>query len=192
MVRSLAHAGVTVDRIPFCMRLDCGICVVRDWAAGDKPALLAYANNPNIWRNLADKFPHPYTERDADAWLSSVAQVPEPSHWAIEVEGGCVGGVGVTLREDIYRKSGLFGYWLAEPFWGRGIMTAAVRAVAPYAMSRFGLVRLEAAVFEWNFASMRVLEKCGFYREGVLRASVFKDGKIGNSVVYALVDKSAI
>ena len=165
--------------------------MVRDWTAADKPALLMHANNPNIWRNLADKFPYPYREGDADAWLASVAQMAEPSHWVIEAEGACVGGIGVTLREDIYKKSGLIGYWLAEPFWGRGIMTATVRAAAPHGMSRFGLVRLEAAVFEWNFASMRVLEKCGFYREGVLRASVYKDGKIGNSVLYARIDREA-
>lgn len=174
------------------MRLECGPSVVRDWTPADKPALLKFANNPNIARNLEDRFPHPYLESDADAWLASVAQMPESSHWVIDVGGTCVGGVGVTLRNDVHRKTGQFGYWLAEPYWGRGIMTAVVRAVAPYAMRRFGLVRLEAAVFESNVASMRILEKCGFFREGVLRASVFKNGQISNSVLYACIDKSAL
>lgn len=166
--------------------------MVRDWTPDDKAALLRYANNPNIWRNLTDRFPHPYLEIDADIWLASVARMIEPSHWAIECEGSCVGGVGINLRKDIFRRTGDFGYWLAEPYWGRGLMTAVVRALVPHSMPQFGLVRLEATVIESNFASMRILEKCGFFREGVLRASVFKDGKISNSVLYAYIDKSAL
>jgi len=110
-----------------------------------------------------------------------------PRIWAIEVEASAVGGIGVILGEGVHERSGQFGYWLGEPYWGRGIMTAAVRATSEYVMSRFGLLRLEAPVFEWNPASMRVLEKCGFVREGVLRRSVFKDGRIIDSVLYARV-----
>jgi RimJ/RimL family protein N-acetyltransferase len=87
----------------------------------------------------------------------------------------------------VFSKSGHFGYWLGEPFWGRGTMSAAAGVVSAYVMSRFELVRLEAPVFEWNPASMRVLEKCGFVREGVLRRSVFKDGALIDAVLYARV-----
>ena len=135
-------------------------------------------------------FPHPYTEADADWWFSFLARMPEPTSWAIEIGGLAVGSIGVTLKEDVYAKTADFGYWLGEPYWGRGIMTAAVKAVAPYAMRRFGLIRLEAPVFEWNPSSMRVLEKCGFVREGVLRASAVKDGEVIDRVIYALVDRS--
>lgn len=117
--------------------------------------------------------------------------MPEPTSWAIEVDGLAVGGIGVTLKEGIYLKSAEFGYWLGEPYWGRGTMTEAVKAVSSYAMRRFGLIRLEAPVFEWNPASMRVLEKCGFVREGVLRASAVKDGQVIDRVLYALIDGTA-
>jgi len=117
--------------------------------------------------------------------------MPEPTSWAIEVDGLAVGAIGVTLKEGIYLKSAEFGYWLGEPYGGRGIMTEAVKAVSPYAMRRFGLIRLEAPVFEWNPASMRVLEKCGFVREGVLRASAVKDGQTIDRVLYALIDGRA-
>ena len=117
--------------------------------------------------------------------------MPEPTSWAIEVDGMAVGAIGVTLQEGIYLKSAHFGYWLGEPYWGRGIMTEAVKAVSSYAMHRFSLIRLEAPVFEWNPASMRVLEKCGFVREGVLRASAVKDGQVIDRVLYALVDGTA-
>ena len=169
------------------MHLDCGPCIVRDWRASDRESLLRFANNRNVWRNLTHRFPHPYTEADADAWFALLEQMPEPTHWAIEVEHVAVGGIGVMIGEGILEKSAHFGYWLGEPHWGRGIATAAARATADYAMPRFGLVRLEASVFAWNPASMRVLEKCGFVREGVLRRSVVKDGKIIDAVLYARV-----
>jgi ribosomal-protein-alanine N-acetyltransferase len=170
------------------MQLNCGPCVVRDWRPGDKTSLLQYANNRNVWRNLTHRFPHPYTEADADSWFALLAaQMPEPTHWAIEVEGRAVGGIGVDLGEGVFSKAGHFGYWLGEPFWGRGIMSAAASVVSAHVMSRFKLVRLEAPVFEWNPASMRVLEKCGFVREGVLRRSIFKDGTLIDAVLYARV-----
>lgn len=167
------------------MRLNAGSCIVRDWRAADRESLVRYANNRNVWRNLSHRFPYPYTRADADAWFASLAEARNPARWAIEVDGCAAGGIGVDLGEGIYEKSGRLGYWVGEPYWGRGIATDAVRVTADYAMSRLGLVRLEAFVFEWNPASMRVLEKCGFVREGVLRRSISKDGAIIDSVLYA-------
>lgn len=171
------------------MRLECRQCAVRDWSPGDKEALVRDGDNRAIWRNLTHMFPHPYTVADADAWFAYLAAMPEPTSWAIEVEGAAAGGIGVEPGEGVFARSADFGYWLAEPYWGRGIMTEAVRAVVPYAMERFSLCRLESAVFAWNPASMRVLEKCGFQREGVSRASVFKDGEVIDRIVYALVER---
>ena len=169
------------------MRLECGACIVREWQRDDETSLVRCANNYNVWRNLMDRFPNPYTEADARTWLSSLASEAEPTHWAIEVDALAVGGIGVDLDDGASEKSAHFGYWLAEPYWSRGIMTAAVGATAEYALTHFGLVRLEAPVFEWNPASMRVLEKCGFVRERVLRRSVIKEGRLIDQVMYALV-----
>lgn len=169
------------------MRIDCGPCALRDWQPGDEAALLAVANSRRVWRNLHHRFPHPYTGADAQAWFALLAAMPEPSHWAIEVAGVAAGGVGVDLGEGIYAKTGYFGYWLGERYWGRGIMSAAARAASDYALDHFGLIRLEAYVFAWNPASMRVLEKAGFVREGILRKSVLKDGQLIDQVLYARV-----
>jgi [ribosomal protein S5]-alanine N-acetyltransferase len=163
--------------------------VVRDWARSDQESLVRHANNRNVWRNLTHRFPHPYTSADAERWFASLEGMPEPTHWAIELESHAVGAVGVMLREGVHAKSAGFGYWLGEPYWGRGIMTQVVRAVVPYAMRRFNVVRLESPVFAWNPASMRVLEKCGFSREGVARASLFKEGQIIDQMVYAFVSQ---
>ena len=175
-----AAAGFSAE-----IRLDCGICLVRPWRDGDRSALLRYANNRNVWRNLKDRFPHPYTEADADAWFALNRSSPDRTGWAIEVDGQAVGGIGLVPGADVHAKLAHIGYWLGEPYWGRGIMTAAVRTVAAHALTRLGYARLEAPVYEWNPASMRVLEKCGFAREGILRRSVFKDGQLIDSVLYA-------
>lgn len=169
------------------LRLACGPCIVRDWRPTDLPALVALANNRRVWRNLHHRFPHPYTEADARQWFALLAAMPEPTHWAVELDGIAVGGVGIDPGEGIYAKAARFGYWLGEPYWGRGLMTAVARAASAHALSRFDLVRLEATVFAWNPASMRVLEKAGFVREGILRRSAVKDGQVIDQVLYALV-----
>jgi len=113
--------------------------------------------------------------------------MPIPTHWAIDLSGQAVGGVGIERGEGVHAKSARFGYWLGRSYWGRGIMTAAVHCTVEYVFAHFDVMRLEASVFEWNPASMRLLEKCGFVQEGVLRRSVFKDGQLIDSVLYARV-----
>ena len=87
----------------------------------------------------------------------------------------------------MYRRSAEIGYWLGEPFWGRGIATAALRAVTDYAFAQHDLVRLHAAVYEWNPASARVLEKVGYVLEGRLRKSVTRDGQTIDGLLYARI-----
>jgi ribosomal-protein-alanine N-acetyltransferase len=169
------------------MNLDCGTCLVRDWRSADKAALQRLADNRRVWINLSHRFPHPYTEADADSWLERLARQPLATNWALEVEGEFAGGIGIEPGEGIFSRCARFGYWLGEPHWGRGIMSAAVRATSDYILDTTELVRLEAPVFEWNPPSMRVLEKAGFVREGWMRKSIFKDGKIIDAVLYARV-----
>lgn len=169
------------------MRLNCGSCVVRAWQAGDRDSLVRFADNRRVWRNLKDRFPHPYTAADAEAWLALNRTNPDITGWAIEVDAMAVGGIGLVPGTDVHAKCAHIGYWLGEPYWGRGIATDAVRAVTRDALGERGFVRLEAPVFAWNPASMRVLEKCGYTREAVMRKSVFKDGQLIDSVLYARV-----
>jgi ribosomal-protein-alanine N-acetyltransferase len=160
-------------------------CSLRAWNKEDQAALVRNANNRKVWRNLTEMFPHPYTEADAEHWLS-IANQAEPSiHLAIEAEGTAVGGIGVIAGEGIARHTGQFGYWLGEAYWGKGIATAAAQAMVAHVFSGTQFLRLEAPVFEWNPPSMHVLEKVGFIREGVLKRSVFKDGQLIDSVMYA-------
>jgi RimJ/RimL family protein N-acetyltransferase len=163
-------------------------CILRPWRRGDEPSIAHHANNKKVWRNLRDAFPHPYTAEHAAQWIASNLGVDPVRNFAIEVGGKAAGSIGVTPFSDVYARSAEIGYWLAEELWGRGIATDAVRAATAYAFRSLGVLRVQAAVFAWNEASMRVLEKCGYVREGVLEKSVFKDGELIDSVLYAKID----
>ncbi len=169
------------------MELPLTRCIVRSWRPSDVDALVAYADNERIWMNLRDRFPHPYTRRAAREFLRSArVQAPE-TLFAIEVAGEAAGGIGYVLQSDVERVSAEIGYWLGEPFWGRGIVTEALVAVTAYAIARHGLTRLFAVPFASNAASCRVLEKAGYVLEGRRRRSAIKNGQIIDQLQYAYV-----
>jgi len=163
---------------------------LRPWRVGDESSLVANANNRRVWRNLS-RLPHPYTHADADEWISRAAVQAPPTDFAIEVDGAAVGGIGIEIGRDVFYRAAEVGYWLGEPWWGRGIATEALRAVTEYAFVTFDLCRLHAGVFEWNPASMRVLEKAGYTLEARHRKNVTKDGETIDRLVYALVRSDA-
>jgi ribosomal-protein-alanine N-acetyltransferase len=162
-------------------------CTLRPWRRGDEASLVRHADNRNVSRNLKDRFPSPYTAADAREWIAHASAQAPPTSLAIVVDGAAVGGVGIELGTDVFRRSAEIGYWLGEPFWGRGIATEALRAMTAYAFERFDICRLEAGVFDWNPASARVLEKNGYVLEGRARLGVIKDGRMGDRLLYALV-----
>lgn len=168
------------------MELRLSRCTVRSWRRGDEASLVKSANNRNIWLNLRDRFPHPYSDGDARQWMEWVLAERPETNFAIAVNGQAVGGVGFIIQADVHRKSAEVGFWLAESHWGQGIMTEAVRAVTEHAFQTYDLARLFATVFEWNPASMRVLEKAGYFKEARLKHSAFKDGKLIDQVLYAI------
>lgn len=169
------------------MEIDMGGYMLRSWRAGNEEALARYANNRNVWINLRDSFPHPYTVEDAIAWVQLQKDKEPAQNFAIATADEVIGGIGIKLQEDVHRGSAEIGYWLGELFWNRGITTRALQALTGYAFDNFDLVRLYATVFEWNPASARVLEKAGFTYEARLRKSVIKDGKVIDEFLYALV-----
>lgn len=143
------------------------IITIRPWKQDDLDDLVLYANNRNVWNNLRNYFPHPYTTESGLAWLEKVVDAPLPAiNFAIEADGTVAGGIGLILNGDVYIKSAEVGYWIGEPFWGKGVATEALRQITEYAFATFDLVRLYAEVFESNKASMRVLEKTGITWKG--------------------------
>ena len=165
---------------------------LRQWVPEDIPSVAKYANNPLVARNLRDAFPHPYTLADAQWYVEDCIQKGDVRQLccAIVVNGEAAGSIGIMQGSDVYCKSAELGYWLAEPYWGRGIMTEAVRQACAAAFDRLDIVRIHAEPFARNTASRRVLEKAGFSLEGVLRDSVYKHGELLDSCLYALLKPS--
>jgi [ribosomal protein S5]-alanine N-acetyltransferase len=167
------------------MRLALKSCEIRSWRTSDLQSLVKYADNRHVWLNLRDRFPHPYTARDGAAFLRHTREQRPETAFAIAVSGEAAGGIGFQLQGDVERVSAEIGYWLGEPFWGRGITTEALAALTAYAVATHGLTRVYAVPFASNVPSCRVLEKAGYVLEGRLRRSAIKDGIITDQLQYA-------
>ncbi|MFH1851206.1 MAG: GNAT family N-acetyltransferase [Candidatus Neomarinimicrobiota bacterium] len=167
------------------MKLQFGEYCLRSWRKSDAPALVKYANNINIWRNLRDLFPHPYQLTDAEIFINRALTVQPESLFAIATADEAIGSIGLLKKQDIHRFSAEMGYWLAEPFWGQGIMSQAVRLFSDYAFVNFNLIRIFAEPFATNQASARVLEKAGFVLEGRIVSGAVKEGRIVDQLLYA-------
>ena len=160
---------------------------VRPWRAGDATSLVRHANNRAVWQNVRDRFPHPYTASDAKKWLDAQESAELPLvNFAIDLDGEAVGGVGLVTGTDVESRTAEIGYWLGEEVWGRGLATAAVGSISRYAFESLEMIRVFAAVFDFNPASARVLEKAGFVREGVMRDAAIKEGRVVSMVVYGM------
>jgi len=169
------------------MQLQGSAFCLREWRTGDEESLVKYANNPRVSANLFDSFPYPYTMDDARQWINSQHGIEKPTFLTIEMNGEVIGGIGISIKADVYRRGANIGYWLGEPFWGKGITTEALSLMVDYAFQNFDLVRLQAGVYHTNLASMRVLEKAGFVKEVVLRKAIFKRGEFLDEHVFAMV-----
>ena len=171
------------------MRLDGARCAIRQFRRGDVDAIARHANNLEVARQLRDRFPHPYTRDDARRFVRMATETDDdPRFLAIEVDGEAAGTIGVVAGSDVERYSGEIGYWLGEPFWGRGIATEAVTLLTAHAFEHSNLLRLFALPFADNIPSARVLEKAGYVREALLRASAVKYGRPRDQWLYARVN----
>ncbi len=164
------------------------LCVVRPWRAADAGSLVLHANNINIARQLRDRFPHPYTRANAIAFLKHASQDEDPTNLAIDVNGEAVGGVGYVPGADVERYSAEIGYWLAEPHWGRGIVSEALTLVTDDVFDRLNMLRLFALPFADNAPSRRVLEKAGYVCEAIMRSSSVKYGRPRDQALYAKIN----
>lgn len=162
---------------------------LRDWKLDDAENIVRYANNPKLAENLRNDFPSPYTLDDAHTFIDQCRDTDKrkQSIKAIVVDGEAVGSVGFTIQDDVECKTALLGYWLGEPFWGKGIMTQAIIETCDNGFKNFDIVRIFARPFADNIGARRLLEKAGFELEGICRKSIYKNGKILNSCMYALV-----
>lgn len=162
---------------------------LRLWRPYDLKDLVKFGNNRKIWRNNEDSFPSPYSDVHAAQFLSLQPFMQPPTNYAMDFNGIAVGNIGFMQMVGNALFTARLKYWVGEPFWNFGIATAAVKAFTDYFLEELAFARLEAIVFGWNPASMRVLEKAGYQKEGVLKRSTCKDGEIIDTVIYALTQE---
>ncbi len=152
--------------------------LLRPWHRRDAAALALIANDRNIWDNVRDQLPFPYTLADAVQWINHCHTQEPPVSFAIEYKGSVAGSIGCVPQQDVYRKNMEIGYFVGESFKGKGIATGAVRILESYIVSRFDVVRIYAKVFAHNTASMKVLQKNGFFLESIHRKAAFKNNQL--------------
>lgn len=158
--------------------------------ATDKAALVEHLQERAIYERTL-RIPYPYTEESADTWLALAEKFNSerglPVQFAIrDAQEFLIGGCGFEWNALMPHRAEL-GYWLAQPHWGRGIMTDVVGKLVEYAWRELDLTKLTANVFAGNVASVRVLEKCGFEQEGYLKKHYLKDGRCIDALPFGLL-----
>lgn len=161
--------------------------ILRDWSPSDAPALASNLNNPNILKNLSDALPFPYTLKHARVFIGMTNCCNTHLNKAIEYNGKLVGSISLTPQEDIWRLSAEIGFFVGEPYWGKGIITQALREMVHYAFENFEFERIYARVFEQNKSCIRALIKAGFTHEGVLRNAIIKEQKILSASLFSIL-----
>lgn len=159
---------------------------LRPWIESDLESLVNYANNKKIADNLTDKFPYPYTLEHGKAFIKYAIEHNPTMVFAIDINGNACGGIGVHPQSDISRKNAELGYWLAEPFWGNGIVTEAVKQIINYGFKTFDINRIFARPFDTNIASKRILEKVGFIFEARFEKTIIKNNVLHDELFYAV------
>ena len=160
---------------------------LRKWNEADLENLVRYANNQNVAKWLTNGFPHPYTQENGKAFITMAANDNPTKIFAIDVNGEAVGSIGFFPQTDIHEKSAEVGYWLAEEYWGQGIMTNAIQEIVDYGFKTFDIVRIFARPFSTNLNSQRVLEKAGFTLEARLKKALFKDGEFMDELIFVII-----
>lgn len=164
-------------------------CQIRKWKLSDAKDLAIALSNRKIQDNLRDGLPYPYTEQDGADYISAMlsANEDETFVFAITADNKVVGSIGVFRQENIHRQTAELGYYVAEEYWGKGIMTKAVKQICEYVFDKSDIIRIYAEPFAYNIASCRVLEKAGFRYEGTLRSNAVKNGNVIDMKMYSLL-----
>ena len=163
-------------------------CQIRKWKLSDADDLASALNNEKVLNYLRDGLPYPYTQKDAQHYINSIlsSNPNETFAYAIDVDGKAVGSIGAFRQGNIHFRTAELGYYLAEEYWGKGIMTQAVKQLCQKLFAETDILRIFAEPFAYNIGSRRVLEKAGFQLEGILKRNAVKNGRVLDMAMYAL------
>ena len=159
---------------------------LRPWNLDDIKSLVEYANNTEIAKNLTNQFPSPYNRDNGESFIQMTLNDNPTQIFAIEINGKASGGIGLHSQTDIHLKNMELGYWLAEIYWSKGIMTKAVKQMVDYGFKTFQIDRIFARPFGPNISSQKVLEKAGFKLEAKFEKTLYKNGKYLDDLIYAV------
>ena len=166
--------------------------ILRQWQESDASALAKYLNNKKIWDNCRDSLPYPYTEKDAASFIQYIKSQDVQSNYCIEINAEAAGNISFDRGTDVERFNAEIGYWIAEPYWNKGMMTQALRQAVSDYFSQTDVVRIFAKVYAGNFASMRALEKAGFRKTGIQHKACFKNGQFLDCHSFELLKEYAL
>lgn len=162
-----------------------GDVILRKITDADLPKMALYGNNEKVSINLRDGFPYPYTLDDAIKFKKMVDSQNPITFFAIVYCEEYVGNISLLKGTDVYRKSAEIGYFIGEPFWNKGIATKAVNLITQFGFENMDIVRIHTGIFAFNTASQRVLEKCGFLKEGIFKQSICKNNLMYDEIRFA-------
>lgn len=164
---------------------------LRKITPNDIDALVKYANNPNLHLYTSNKFPYPYLKEHGQSFIDFASTSPMADIMAIDINGEFVGGCGIHFKEDLQCKNAELGYWIAEPFWGKGIITSVIKERIQDAFVKHNIHRLYASVFDENSASQKALLKCGFTLEATLKQAIYKNGNFHDDYIYGILNPNS-
>lgn len=164
-------------------------CAIREWKIEDKADLARNLNNVNILNNLRDGLPYPYTEGDAEDYITSMLSADKSKTFAFAITAGdkVIGSIGIFRCENIHYRTAEMGYYIGERYWGNGYAASAVKQACEYVFKNTDIIRIFAEPFACNVRSCRVLEKSGFQYEGTLHNNAVKNGRVLDMKMYALL-----
>ncbi|HEX2946501.1 MAG TPA: GNAT family N-acetyltransferase [Clostridia bacterium] len=168
-------------------------CKIRQWRIDDAEDLAEALSNKKIQDNLRDGLPYPYTVNDAKEYITAMLSADKEKTYAfaITVDDKVIGSIGVFRGSNIHSRTAEMGYYIAEPYWGKGLGTSAVKQTCCYIFEHSDIIRIYAEPFAYNMASCRILEKSGFQCEGILHKNAVKNGKVVDMKMYALTTGAA-
>ncbi len=156
----------------------------REYNLNYADAFAVMRNNPNVLDNGYDKTPNPFTKNDAIDFINIQLSKKPFERFLIFYDNELAGEIGITIQEDVHRLCAEIGYFIAEPFWGKGLATKAIKQMTEYTFATFDVIRIVAGVFDFNKGSMKALEKSGYYLESVRKKSVIKKGQIIDDYIW--------
>lgn len=166
--------------------------MLRSLRIADAEEIARLLNNRRVLDNLRDMIPFPYSVEDAKVFIAMATEESNNTIFGVEHDGAFCGVIGLHGQDDVYRHSAELGYWFGEEYWGKGIATKSVQLITEYGFEVLKLKRIYSGIFSCNPASMKVLEKCGYKLEGILKSAIIKNGILYDEYRYGMTEEDCL